>query len=315
MTIAVLLSTYNGEKYISEQIKSIQSQTNNDWHLYIRDDGSTDNTVNIIRQFSQSDNRISFINQDKIINLGVTKSFFSLLGSVHADYYMFCDQDDRWMNDKIESALRLVQRNEPGPICLHTEIKVVDENLKFKKLMVNDNHWTNFRRFIFGNCLTGCTMMINNALKQELHLDTLNMDDVVLHDWWIALVASQFGKIVYDPTSHILYRQHGGNVVGYVESSTVSSEVSRASDTSGDLRTLINCLKMMREYRRLYLQKLSGKDYQYVDRYGQLLEKSSLSYNFWSILTVPPKRTHLKGQLFFSYLLVRYNKRIGMKKS
>ena len=103
--VAILMSTYNGEKYLEEQVKSIISQDYTDWHLYIRDDGSTDNTVNLIKKIARDNEKITFLNENKPKNLGVTGSFMDLLANTKAQYYMFSDQDDYWLPDKIKVTL------------------------------------------------------------------------------------------------------------------------------------------------------------------------------------------------------------------
>lgn len=103
--VAILMSTYNGEKYLDAQIKSIINQTNPHWHLYIRDDGSRDRTPQIIQKYVRQDNRISWLNPDHVVNRGVTRSFMELLQQTTADFYMFCDQDDVWLPNKIQVTL------------------------------------------------------------------------------------------------------------------------------------------------------------------------------------------------------------------
>ena len=110
--IAILLSTYNGEKYIKEQIESLLDQTIKNWFLVIRDDGSHDKTVEILKEYSTSYPNKIFIDGSVRENLGAGKSFMHLLKITHADYYMFCDQDDVWMPDKIERTLAKVKAME-----------------------------------------------------------------------------------------------------------------------------------------------------------------------------------------------------------
>ncbi len=127
--VAILMSTYNGEKYLEEQVKSIISQDYTDWHLYIRDDGSTDSTVNLIKKIARDNEKITFLNENKPKNLGVTGSFMDLLANTKAQYYMFSDQDDYWMEDKISATLRKMQASEIDhmPICVHSNLTVVDK--------------------------------------------------------------------------------------------------------------------------------------------------------------------------------------------
>ena len=103
MKVNILLSTYNGEKYVREQVESIQKQSFTDWNLLIRDDGSSDNTAEIIRSLATQDERIRFINDGNVTNVGVIRSFFELLTYEKADYYLFCDQDDYWLEDKVRA--------------------------------------------------------------------------------------------------------------------------------------------------------------------------------------------------------------------
>ena len=135
--VAILMSTYNGEKYLEEQVKSIISQDYTDWHLYIRDDGSTDNTVSLIKKITRDNEKITFLNENKPKNLGVTGSFMDLLANTKAQYYMFSDQDDYWMEDKISATLKKMQASEIGDmhICVHSNLTVVDTNLHDYSLM------------------------------------------------------------------------------------------------------------------------------------------------------------------------------------
>ena len=130
MKVNILLSTYNGEQYLKEQVKSIQDQTYQNWQLLIRDDGSTDGTVEIIQELVAQDERIRFINQGAIENLGVIKSFHALLKYEKADLYCFSDQDDVWLPDKIAlQVAEAAKHPQEVPLLVYTDLKVVDENL------------------------------------------------------------------------------------------------------------------------------------------------------------------------------------------
>ena len=188
MKIAILMSTYNGEEYLSKQVESIKNQTNNDWHLYIRDDGSTDSTFSILKEISDKDKRITFVNKDDVKNVGVIRSFMSLLESTDADFYMFSDQDDVWKENKIQRALSLMKHQDyqSTPICLHTELQIVDDNLQPVELMKRGRVWSDFQHFLFGNCVTGCTVMINQKLKQMINFDSVDYSRIAMHDWLFA---------------------------------------------------------------------------------------------------------------------------------
>lgn len=307
--VAILMSTYNGEKYLTEQIRSIQKQTNHFWHLYIRDDGSSDNTVSLLNSFSQNDERITFINKGKQHNVGVIQSFLSLLNQVSADYYMFSDQDDYWLPNKIGRALELVSRYDSNgePICVHTELQEVSSKLEPLGLMKNGRVWSDSLHFLFGNCVTGCTMLINESLKNKLMLNELDENKLMMHDWWFALVASAFGKVVYDHRPSIEYRQHLNNVVGGTDSQSIKSLVKRSLNVQNELEAMQKMVTMINEFKRLYQDQVSGDLKKYVMLYGDLPTKSSLSYNLNLVRRVPPVRSHLRGRLLLSFLLIKYH--------
>ncbi|WP_334263626.1 glycosyltransferase family 2 protein [Lactiplantibacillus plantarum] len=215
--VAILMSTYNGMDYLREQIESIRSQTYKQWNLYIRDDGSSDNTIDLIKTFVHQDARIHFINADNQVNRGVKRSFLNLLSSVKADFYMFCDQDDYWLPNKVKVTLdAMISDYHNKPRLVFTNMNLVDFNLKVLEKAslsaVNISYWTSKDQLMFDNIVTGCTVMINNQLKQ--YVFPISAKKIVMHDWYIAQLASQLGDIQYvtDPT--ILYRQHESNQVG-----------------------------------------------------------------------------------------------------
>lgn len=222
--IAILLSTYNGEKYISAQLDSIINQTYQDFQIYIRDDGSTDNTEEIISQYhSLYPDKIVVI-EDLIKHRGANHSFLFLLQTIESDYYMFCDQDDIWLPEKIQlsiDALKNVEAEKAGiPILIHTDMKVVDCNLStistslYKSMRIHPKIIDNSFNFMgVCSCGPGCSMLFN-AKAKELSLRYDDLNDVPMHDWWIAINTVKKGKIVFLPTPTMLYRQHQTNTVG-----------------------------------------------------------------------------------------------------
>jgi glycosyltransferase involved in cell wall biosynthesis len=223
--IDILLSTYNGEQFLNEQIDSIISQTNTAWRLLIRDDGSTDKTHQIIQEYvDKYPDKICWINKDDVRNVGVIHSFELLLEFSTAPYFMFCDQDDVWLPEKIEKTWLLLQQHEQSnelftPIIVHTDLQVVDVHLKpihssffqMSGFQPERTH-ANIHYALMFNCVTGCTMMGNSAVK-TLVLPIEKMAD--MHDSWITRqVLLHKGKVItlHQPT--MLYRQHGRNAVG-----------------------------------------------------------------------------------------------------
>lgn len=309
--IAILMSTYNGAQYLKEQIESIQQQTNHDWQLYIRDDGSKDQTVDIAQSYAQQDPRINLVDQGSS-NRGVIGSFMRLLKLVDADYYMFADQDDYWHTDKVQRTLDLMQANEEThlPICVHTELQNTDAQLNPLGLLKSGQVWTDFKHFCFGNCVTGCTMMINEPLKQLLNIDSLNLSAIMMHDWWFALVAAAFGKVVYDPTPTIDYRQHGTNVVGGQDTQSLKALVARSLNMDHEIQGLADMLTQMREFQHEYGGMLSGENSAFLNAYTRLDANSSKHEVLSTISKFPPRRTHLRGQLLMSYLLLFRQKKV-----
>lgn len=217
--ITILMSTYNGEKYLTEQIDSILAQTYSNWELVIRDDGSSDGTVQIVEDYVKQEERVRWFDENEASaeNLGPMKSFFLMLETVESPYYMFCDQDDVWLPEKIETTFQKMLEIETHstPCLVHTNFTVTDENLNRigqGPLKANDGLY----ELLLSNDAPGCTMMINKNLR-VLALNDLNSVQV-MHDMWLGLLAAHFGKIAYIETPFILYRQHIGNVVGQTTS-------------------------------------------------------------------------------------------------
>lgn len=129
VTVNILLSTYNGEKYLAEQIESILDQTFKGWTLLIRDDGSNDGTSEIIKGYESKDARIKFINKNKIENIGIHKSFKSLAKFSDADWYFLCDQDDVWLPNKIENMLNYTEGKSEEAKLVYSDLTTVDSNL------------------------------------------------------------------------------------------------------------------------------------------------------------------------------------------
>lgn len=217
INIAILLSTYNGEKYLKQQLDSLRSQTFKEFEIIARDDGSSDNTVKILKSYG-----IKLLETNE--NLGAKSSFSTLLSYAlehsDAEYFMFCDQDDIWEKDKVEKTLAKMQEMEQQfgdiPLLVHTDLEVVDEKLNtisssfyaFQKINPFEDK---LNRFLVQNSITGCTIMINKKLVQKCLPIPLK---AVMHDWWVGLVASKFGKIGYLNSLTIQYRQHNNNTVG-----------------------------------------------------------------------------------------------------
>ncbi|WIM39751.1 glycosyltransferase family 2 protein [Paenibacillus sp. PK4536] len=223
--LQVLMSTYNGEKYISEQLNSIFSQPYQSIQILIRDDGSSDNTLVIINQYQQDyPGRIHLIEGK---NIGVVPSFWTLMqhADLSADYFCFCDQDDVWMPHKAQRAVQLLaemekedepfKSNIPAMIC--TDTQLTDGELNPTAIWPGMPHLKpSFYNALIQNIAVGATVTFNRAtLELLMHKKkNVNIADIQMHDWWAYLVVSCFGKFHFEHTPSIYYRQHGGNAVG-----------------------------------------------------------------------------------------------------
>lgn len=218
--IDILMASYNSEKYIESQINSILSQTYNDYHIYINDDISTDNTLNILQNYKKQYNNIFSISQN-IKKQGIKDNFSSLMDKSNADYIMFSDHDDVWFDNKIEITYKEMTALEKKysattPLLVFTDKTVTDSSLNVINQSHNKSEKLNtknisFNRLLMGNVVSGCTIMMNKALKEICgHINK----NAIMHDYWIALTAAAFGHISYIDKPTMYYRQHDNNTFG-----------------------------------------------------------------------------------------------------
>lgn len=231
--IDILLSTYNGEAHLREQIDSILGQTFKDIKLLVRDDGSSDGTVDILNEYAAADSRVLLSSDDKC-NLGAFPSFMKLVEHSEAPYFLFADQDDVWLPDKVEKLLSRMAdlESESGdgiPIVVFSDLKIADENLTiidpslWHFQQFDPNICRDWRSLLAQNVVLGCAMMAN-AKARDLSLPYLLPD--MPHDQWVALTAAKNGRIDFIREATILYRQHGNNYSG-ANRFTLSYAISR----------------------------------------------------------------------------------------
>ncbi|HGD4122543.1 TPA: glycosyltransferase family 2 protein [Streptococcus agalactiae] len=264
MKVNILMATYNGEKFLAQQIESIQKQTFKEWNLLIRDDGSSDKTCDIIRNFTAKDSRIRFINENEHHNLGVIKSFFTLVNYEVADFYFFSDQDDVWLPEKLSVSLEAAKHKASDvPLLVYTDLKVVNQELNILQdsMIRAQSHHANTTLLpeLTENTVTGGTMMINHALAEKW----FTPNDILMHDWFLALLAASLGEIIYLDLPTQLYRQHDNNVLG--------------------ARTMDKRFKILREGPKSiftrYWKLIHGSQKQaslIVDKYGDIMTANDL---------------------------------------
>lgn len=215
--ICILLSAYNGEKYIAEQLISIINQDIKDCKIiiYIRNDGSNDATHDIINKFANDCKNVEIVYKQGI-NIGVQKSFIELMTNApQADYYAFCDQDDYWKAEKLRCAigeLRKISINEAA--LFYSGYDVVDKDLKcFKTEIIHKEACHSITKIFFHNKVPGCVMVFNKKLLELCC--SIKIDNVRMHDMYVLSIAYLFGNIIKSEDALIQYRQHDSNVIGY----------------------------------------------------------------------------------------------------
>ena len=307
-TVAILMSTYNGHDYIGDQIQSIINQTFQDWKLYIRDDGSSDSTVEIIKNIQKKDKRIVLIN-DSNGNMGSVKSFFHILRNVNADFYMFADQDDYWLENKISDTLVAMKKLEyvSKPCCVYTNLQIVNDRLEGDEVFLKKT-WDDFSHLLFTNVMYGCTMMINQRLKETINFSNINYSNIYVHDWWIALISAAFGQISYLDSPTILYRQHGDNQVGASKKS-IGSIMKRLFNQDRDRTAMVRSVHLANEFETEYgnYPALNKRNKMYVSEYGKLVQDSGFWHNLILAFKLPPQSIYKLKELFYVYIMVCFH--------
>jgi glycosyltransferase involved in cell wall biosynthesis len=221
-TVEILLSVFNGERYLQEQLDSIVMQSYKSWRLVVRDDASDDSSYSILQKFkSKFPDKVKIIDELNRVNIGPAKSYERLINSADSQYIMFCDQDDVWISNKIEKMLFQMKKleNENSfdmPFIVYSDMKVCAENLS----VISDSFFSHnklnpvnngLKNILFQNNIPGCSMMINFALKK---MAIPFPQDIIMHDWWLNLCVNINGKAKFIPEPLLLYRQHSNNYYG-----------------------------------------------------------------------------------------------------
>lgn len=264
--IDILMATYNGELFIAEQIESIQHQTYTNWRLLISDDCSTDKTLEIVRRYAKQDARLEIVSEG-VKHGGAKGNFISLMAITEAPYCMFCDQDDVWRPNKIEVELKTLLENENifgcnCPLMVHSDLELIDgagislNSRMSETLSIDPNTASPLQLFLSG-VATGCTIGVNRACIKKA-LKCSDIEDVIMHDWWIALVAETLGNRVFIQSPLVFYRQHSGNAIGASTFSLKSSARSYIDEfknrgVSGLVTRIVDCEKRRIVQARAFL--------------------------------------------------------------
>lgn len=212
-----MVGTYNGEKYLREQLDSILSQKGVDVFVKVSDDCSTDTTPEILSEYKNKYDNFEFSVNDT--NKNFTYNFLDLFFSVEDDdydYYAFSDQDDVWLPEKLYKAVEIIenkQMDNPNGILYCSNLYVVNEKLERIRMQEDESiEKCNKNNFMFENIATGCTVVFDRTFK--VHAQKYYPQGIRLHDYWLFLIAAYTANYVYDRNAYILYRQHGTNQIG-----------------------------------------------------------------------------------------------------
>ncbi len=261
--VVVLLSSYNGEKYIQQQIDSILAQQGVSVRLFVRDDGSKDGTPALLAQLAREHANIQFTLEE---NVGLVRSFFRLLERADArcEFFAFADQDDVWLPEKLSNAVAMLRANDLAqPLMYCARVEYVDAVLNHLAYSPRyDQHRIGFGNALVQNIATGCTIVLNRAARDRI-ISNLP-EKCLVHDWWMYMVVSAFGKVVYDDRPSMKYRQHGGNVIGASASfvKNLKNRVRRFARYSEATRTSTQ----LREFGRLFGGELDPQKRRLVER-------------------------------------------------
>lgn len=282
--IDILMATYNGEKYLKEQIESILNQTYKNIRLVISDDCSKDGTREILKQYEQ-DERIEVHYHEK--NQGYIKNFEYLLKQVKNDIYMLSDQDDVWLPEKVEKSYETLIKNDAD--LAFGDLEVVDENLNtiyesFNKFMLLDRkikkYINSYKVNYLYNCVTGCTLISKSKWIKEI-VPIPTDSKYLIHDHWMGLIVALNGELAYMPERYIKYRQHGNNQVGTEKVSHGFNKLEQVRELfiNVKLGVLGTYVKHNEKFPK-EIQKINNEGYEY---FKMIENKKNFNFRKWGV--------------------------------
>ncbi|MDR2457390.1 MAG: glycosyltransferase family 2 protein [Clostridiales Family XIII bacterium] len=303
-TIAIIMATFNGSQYLKEQLDSIINQTYSNWTLHITDDGSTDETLEIIKEYQK-------IYNNKIITLvkgpqkGFVENFLSLTddNQIHADYYAFSDQDDIWFPTKLSHSLNIISQYDQNIPTLYGSRSIIVDKFNTQKgisIFTNVNS-PNFSNSLIQNFSSGNTMLFNNPARDLIRVGH-NLNPFA-HDWWAYLmVTGSGGRIHNDPEPTVRYRQHSDNLIGFKKMS-LWQRLNRffygchKQQISQNMNALSHCSNLLSEYNyEIYKEFLKFRDGSDVINGLKFIKK----YNLREL------QCNGRRKLYIKYLLRRF---------
>jgi hypothetical protein len=300
--VDVLLATYNGERFVREQIESILAQTHTNFKILASDDGSKDRTATILKELSTEAPQHVFTLPDNTPTGHPKRNFLRLMKASSADYLCFSDQDDVWLPEKISLTIQAMKGLEERhgvatPALVFTDLCVVDDQLRtlnasyWKRAEVHPENIHRLPRLLGENVVTGCTVMMNRSLRD---LAIQMPEEAEMHDWWVALLAATFGVAAIVPQATVLYRQHASNVVGSSEQDlSLSGLTSRTLSNQNRLRQRAKCERQAEAFLRIHGEQMSAEKRSIFEAY--LL--SGRSKSVWTRVSTMLRYGFFRGSL------------------
>ncbi|MDO5146374.1 MAG: glycosyltransferase family 2 protein [Eubacteriales bacterium] len=280
------MAVYNGAHYLEEQLESLRRQTCQNFLLLIHDDGSTDGTEKILEKWEKGQKFPIRVIKDGYCLRDSSKNFAHILSWAEKNlgefsYYMFCDQDDVWKEDKIAitfQAIKKAEKENDGPILIHTDLEVVGEQLEsisssYLRYRSINPYITQVNRMLIQNNVTGCTMLWNKKLNCLLQWDKMRP---AMHDWWISLTAALLGRIIFVDKTTILYRQHGDNVVGATKVNSIGFIILRLSNLKYVKKKFRQSVRQAQDLLCLHGARCSRKNRVYLEQFSRLYQVNKI---------------------------------------
>lgn len=312
--VAVLLATYNGERFIREQLDSLLAQTFSDFTVYVSDDGSSDATLLIIEECqAQNTGKIAFVNKEERKG-GACANFLFLLESVDSELYMFCDQDDVWHKDKIQKTVEMYNSigGTGAPVLIHSDVTVVDENLNVISESVF--HYSDLQKkltwkgYLVENNVMGCTALINRELANLYKASAAKLDKglIFMHDIFFAQIASLLGDIYLIDEPLMLYRQHEANRLGAGEvtysAGLFAKKLATLRDSSQQLKT--HQMEISALLQLDCMKQIDERTFRILQGWASLYEKNGLQRVLFVLKHGILRRNWTKNILLILKLLV-----------
>ncbi|OYY48874.1 MAG: hypothetical protein B7Y48_08365 [Methylophilales bacterium 28-44-11] len=306
-TVAIVLSTYNGEAYIGAQLDSLLAQTYPYWRCYIRDDGSKDNSIAIIKSYAAKDPRFTFI-EDQIGNLGVVQAYFHLFNQVPEDYISPCDQDDVWREDKLERSLTLIRNIETDhkiPALVHTDSSFVDSHLKIirERFIGKRGQKKGLSGIIIANSVQGGSILFNSALNNQ----SKKISAKLPYDYHLGMIAELTGARGFIADTMLQYRQHNTSSIALGD-----AEIEKKADHSFSVTlqvSLSNYPHVKHDFNALTWTETAKKQ---VADYLYLFEGSNNFKKLYILLKNQYAFYRRKDLLTFIRLIFKHDNLLGL---